>query len=116
MNYFILIILSALFQSIAGVCSKYAAIASSSSPFLFVVFNKFYIVMIISLVLQAVVWSLALKKHSLVYAYPFMSLSYIFTYIFANIFFKETITLPMMIGMLFILMGLILLRRSTCNE
>ena len=52
-------------------------------------------------------WTLALTKFELSYAYPFMSLSFIFVPLISALLFKEPLTLANMIGIALIVSGVI---------
>ena len=53
-------------------------------------------------------WMAALTKFELSYAYPFMSLAFVFVLILSAIFFHETVTMPKMIGVMLIVAGIII--------
>lgn len=57
--------------------------------------------------LASLCWMAAMTKFQLSYAYPFMSLAFVFVLILSNIFFKEPITMAKSIGMGFIVLGII---------
>ena len=58
--------------------------------------------------LVALSWMVAMTKFPLSYAYPFMSLAFVFVLILSNILFKESITIPKLIGITFIVAGVII--------
>jgi multidrug transporter EmrE-like cation transporter len=53
-------------------------------------------------------WMAAMTKFELSYAYPFMSLAFVFVLILSAIFFHETVTMPKMIGVMLIVAGIII--------
>lgn len=53
-------------------------------------------------------WMIAMTRFDLSYAYPFMSLAFIFVLILSAIFFHETVTMPKMIGVMLIVAGIII--------
>ncbi|KKH91764.1 hypothetical protein EO95_13030 [Methanosarcina sp. 1.H.T.1A.1] len=72
--YFSLIIFSILLQAGSGICGKYAAMTiQEASPFITLT-NIYYLLSLVFLVLQAIVWQQALIHYPLSYAYPFISL------------------------------------------
>jgi len=52
-------------------------------------------------------WMTAMTKFDLSYAYPFMSLSFVFVLILSGIFFHEPVTLPKVVGLSLIVIGII---------
>ena len=52
-------------------------------------------------------WMAAMTKFELSYAYPFMSLSFVFVLVLSGFFFHESITLPKLLGVLLIMAGII---------
>lgn len=62
----------------------------------------------VSAFLAAVSWMLALSHFPLSYAYPFMSLSFILVPFFSALFFKEVIQVPQLVGLFFIVLGVII--------
>jgi multidrug transporter EmrE-like cation transporter len=51
-------------------------------------------------------WMAAMTKFDLSYAYPFMSLSFVMVLVLSALFFQETITLPKVCGVSFIMLGI----------
>jgi multidrug transporter EmrE-like cation transporter len=58
--------------------------------------------------LAAMCWMAAMTKFDLSFAYPFMSLSFVLVLIFSGTFFHEPINLPKIIGIIFIMCGIII--------
>lgn len=58
--------------------------------------------------LAALFWFAALTKYELSYAYPFMSLAFVLVLILSAIFFHETVTVPKVLGVLLVTVGLII--------
>lgn len=58
--------------------------------------------------LAAVSWMMALSQFPLSYAYPFMSLSFILVPFFSAFFFKEVIQMPQVVGLFFIVLGVVI--------
>ena len=106
------IILSILFQAISGICGKYAAMAATNASLFITVTNFFYFLSLLFLVLQAVVWQLALIHYPLSYAYPFLSLVNFVILIFSAILFKEQITAYNVFGLIFISFGIWILSHN----
>ena len=52
-------------------------------------------------------WAMAMTKFDLSYAYPFMSLSFVFVPLLSALLFKEPLTVPNMIGIALIISGVI---------
>lgn len=51
-------------------------------------------------------WMAAMTKLELSHAYPFMSLNFVFVIILSSFLFQETITLPKIVGLGFIILGI----------
>jgi multidrug transporter EmrE-like cation transporter len=58
--------------------------------------------------LAALSWMAAMTKFPLSYAYPFMSLAFVFVMFLSAIFFKEPVTIPKSIGLALIVLGIII--------
>jgi multidrug transporter EmrE-like cation transporter len=52
-------------------------------------------------------WMAAMTKLELSHAYPFMSLNFVFVIILSSLLFQETITLPKIIGLGLIILGIV---------
>lgn len=57
-------------------------------------------------------WMIAMTRFDLSYAYPFMSLAFVFVLILSAIFFHETVTMAKMSGILLIIAGIIIASRG----
>jgi multidrug transporter EmrE-like cation transporter len=53
-------------------------------------------------------WMAAMTKFDLSYAYPFMSLSFVFVLILSTLFFHEPVTAAKVLGVIFIMAGIII--------
>ena len=53
-------------------------------------------------------WMAAMTKLELSYAYPFTSLSFVLVFVFSALIFHEAITAPKIIGLVFIIFGIII--------
>jgi multidrug transporter EmrE-like cation transporter len=51
-------------------------------------------------------WAMALTKFQLSYAYPFMSLAFALVLLLSALLFREELTLPKILGMLLIVLGI----------
>lgn len=58
------------------------------------------------------IWIKVLSKVELSYAYPMVSIGYIFVMVFSYFVFKENITLMRLIGVSFIIIGVIFITKS----
>ncbi|WP_125153712.1 SMR family transporter [Clostridium rectalis] len=67
---------------------------------------------IISYGISFLLWIKVLSKVELSYAYPMVSLGYIIVMIFSYFFFKENINFLRIMGVLFIIVGVILVSKS----
>lgn len=109
------ILLAILFQASSGIFMKYAS--TSSDPDIFsLLFNVFYILSIGCLVLQALVWQLALRHYDLSQVYPFMSITNFVVLFFSFLLFKEGITMANIVGLSMISAGIFLLSKDGMPE
>lgn len=53
----------------------------------------------------ALSWMMAMSKLQLSYAYPFVSLTFVFVLIFSSLLFYEPITWQKVVGLLFVVLG-----------
>ncbi|MBA5850439.1 EamA family transporter [Clostridium sp. cel8] len=67
---------------------------------------------IVSYGLSFLIWIKVLSKVDLSYAYPMVSIGYIITMLFSYFLFKENISFIRIIGVVFIIIGVILISRS----
>lgn len=67
---------------------------------------------IISYGVSFLLWIKVLSKVELSYAYPMVSLGYVLVMIFSYFFFKENVTPIRILGVAFIMIGVILVARS----
>lgn len=70
--------------------------------------NPWVISSFVGAFLAAISWMAAMTKLPLSYAYPFMSLSFVLVVFLSAFFFKETVTVPKTIGLVFIVLGIII--------
>lgn len=70
--------------------------------------NVWIISAFLSAILAALCWMAAMTKFELSYAYPFMSLSFVIVLILSCTLLHETINLPKIIGLIFIVCGIII--------
>ncbi|MEE9356695.1 MAG: EamA family transporter [Methylococcaceae bacterium] len=57
-------------------------------------------------------WMAAMTKFDVSYAYPFMSAAFVLVLIFSAVFFKEPITMQKIVGLSFIVVGIVITSRS----
>ena len=101
-----LLVLSIFIQAFGAICTKYAAEWNSSSLFLGIrVYLIIYLIILVFMGLQVVVWQYALKYYSLSFAYPFRSLVSFVVLFSAIVLFNETITLMNILGLSLITVG-----------
>ena len=77
-----------------------------------VISNTFYMMSLICLFLQAIVWQQVLKHYHLSFAYPFMSLVNFAILVPAFLLFNESITSMNIIGLVVISAGIYVLSRD----
>lgn len=69
--------------------------------------NPWIISSFIGAFLAALCWMVAMTKFELSYAYPFISLTFVLVLFFSGILFHESISLLKIVGVLFIITGVI---------
>ena len=77
-----------------------------------VVFDPVIFSSLLSAFVASLFWMAAMTKFNISYAYPFMSLSYVFVFIFSIFLFKEPITAYKIIGLAFVVVGILISSRS----
>ena len=70
--------------------------------------NPWILIALFAAFLAAVSWMVAMTKFDLSHAYPFMSLSFLLVLVMSNIFFSETVTSYKVIGLIFVVLGIII--------
>ena len=113
---FSLIIFPVFLQAASGICGKYAAMTVKDASLFITVTNGFYLLSLIFLILQAIVWQQALIHYPLFYAYPFVSLVNFVILISSAILFNEQITMNNILGLILISLGIWMLYRSLEEE
>lgn len=103
--HFIFIAFSIIFQTVAAISIKYAAVTPSEVPFA----SPFYIVSLFFLFLQALTWQQALIRYPLSFAYPFMSLVNFLLLFSSALLFYEGITPANIAGLILISVGITVL-------
>ena len=75
--------------------------------FHFLLLNGWIISALFAAFLASLTWMAAMTKLPLSYAYPFMSLSFVLVTILSVLFFNEVMTIPKVLGLSLIIIGLI---------
>ena len=109
LRYFSFIILAIAFQSLCGIFGKHAALSLPAPSLIGIVTNAFYILSLVCLVLQAIVWQQALRHFPLSVAYPFMGLVNFVILFSSVILFQEGVTLENILGLVLISVGITVL-------
>lgn len=81
--------------------------------FLKLALDPFLISGFTSTLVAAVFWIAAMTKFDISYAYPFMSLAFVLVLILSAWFFKEPMTASKIVGMAFIVTGIVISSRSS---
>ena len=63
-------------------------------------------------VLASLAWMVAMTKFQLSYAYPFISLNYVLVFALSAWLFNESVTLPKLVGLGLIIVGVVISSRS----
>jgi len=111
-RYFFFIIVSILLQSCNAILKKYAATSIHEVTIITIVTNVFYILALVCLFLQAVVWQQALNHYPLSFAYPFMSLVNFVVLVTSAVLFHEGVTVTNVLGLVIISLGITILSRQ----
>jgi multidrug transporter EmrE-like cation transporter len=111
-RYFSFIVLSIIFQSLSGIFGKYAALSLPVPSLIGILTNVFYILSIVSLFLQAIVWQQALRHFPLSVAYPFIGLVNFVVLFSSAILFQEGVTLANIIGLILVSTGIAVLSQG----
>ena len=101
---FIYLNLILIIYSLSTVISKFAA----QNEFLSAKFTVLYLIAILLLFLYAIFWQQIIKKMNLTVAYSNKAVTVIWGMVWGSIFFKESITLKMILGAFIILLGVYL--------
>jgi len=83
-------------------------IANKASFLIGLLFDPWVMSSMLAALLAGLFWLAAMTKLELSYAYPFMSLAFVFVLILSAIIFHETVTLPKILGMVVVIVGLII--------
>jgi len=70
--------------------------------------NAWIISAFLSAFMAALCWMAAMTRFDLSFAYPFMSLSFVFVLIFSVILYHEPINIPKIIGIMCIMLGILI--------
>ena len=74
--------------------------------------NPYIIISLILTLLAGVTWMIAMTKFDISYAYPFTTLGFVFIFIFSVVLFNEPVNWYKIIGLLFIITGLVISSKS----
>lgn len=106
------LILSVLLQTLAVTFAKQAGIYSNGLEAVYVVWNPWFWLQIISLAAQTLCWIKTLQRFPLSKAYPAMALSLLLCALIALWVFNETISAVNWVGLIMISLGVALVLRS----
>jgi drug/metabolite transporter (DMT)-like permease len=109
------ILFSVIFQTSAVLFSKKAALAGKGGGLDASIFTTWYLGTLLFLGAQACTWIMALRYFSLSFAFPFTSSVRGFILLGAWLFFHEQIHTHEILGVVMIMVGIILLGRSTAK-
>ncbi|WP_397376482.1 EamA family transporter [Paenibacillus sp. MER 180] len=95
--------------------SKFAAIDYQGNNIFQLIVNKFYLLSIVSLLIQSVFWQLTLRKIDLSVAYPLTAINNLFILILSYAIFNEEITFTNILGVSIIMIGIVV-QNIKCEE
>ncbi|MBP1991137.1 EamA family transporter [Paenibacillus eucommiae] len=102
---------SILSQAIAVYFGKLAATQLQGMDVFDVLFNSYYIMSLVCLMIQAFFWHLTLKRLELSIAYPSTAILFIFIILISYYFFNESISINNVIGILIMMVGIIIINK-----
>lgn len=76
-----------------------------------IIFEKYVLMGIVLYMIGSVLWLVVLSQAELSYAYPLISLGYVFTAILAKVLFNESLTFFRMFGIILIVSGVFFIMR-----
>lgn len=101
------------FAIILGVVGQFfyktGALKQKSENLFSIVFNPYFILASSFYALSSIFWFLSLRKLELSFAYPFLAIGYVLVFLIGITFFKESIKISKIIGIILIAIGLIIL-------
>ena len=74
--------------------------------------NPYIIIALVLTLLAGVTWMIAMTKFEISYAYPFTLLALVLVTIFSVIFFGESINIYKLIGIVFIILGIVVISKG----
>ncbi|MDQ0215256.1 multidrug transporter EmrE-like cation transporter [Oikeobacillus pervagus] len=115
MKNILLILFSVFLSSMGQIVLKYGAVKTVDQPKSMEIMNFLSPINITGLFLyglSALVWMVVLRKVELSYAYPMVSVGYVLVFVFSYYLFGESLSMNRIIGMVFIMIGIIFISRS----
>lgn len=97
---------SILLQSFSFLSIKFATLSNGYVSILLLILTFVF------LVLRAITWQIVLKFNPIAKVYPFNSLVQVLIFLYAVILFNESITIGNIIGLAFMIIGIILLGKN----
>lgn len=101
-----------ILKSSAAIFAKQAALTSIGHGFPGMVINIWLLFELIALGLEALTWVFVLRRFTLSFAYPFMSLIFGINLFTAWLIFNESIYLKHILGMTLIIIGVLVMTTS----
>lgn len=114
MKDLLLIIISVSIGAVGQIAFKYGAMQMVENPGI-TLLDKIKWPIVLGLFLygiSTILWILALKKVELSYAYPMVSLGYVFVFIASYFIFNEAMNWLKIGGLIFIMAGIVLVAKS----
>ena len=107
-----LIFLTLILRSLAAIFAKQAALTSIGAGLYGMLFNVWLMAELMALFLQAVTWTLVLRRRALGMAYQFMSLVFGINLLAAWLIFDETVLPKHIVGITIIIAGVLTIGSS----
>lgn len=92
--------------------SEYETISEKFVFAFTMLFNPYIMISLILTLFSGLSWMIAMTKFDISYAYPFTTLGFVLVFLFSVVFFHEPFTWQKVLGLLFIIVGIIISSRS----
>lgn len=107
------LLLSIIIQSFSLLLGKISSNSIQETGLFVIITNKYYILSILCLGLQAIFWQLTLRKMDLSIAYPSTSLVFLLVLIYSVFVFGEVLSINNIVGVFLMIIGAVqIIRRS----
>jgi multidrug transporter EmrE-like cation transporter len=92
--------------------SQYHSIVDKFQFAVSMLFNPYIMLSIFFTLLSGLSWMIAMTRFDISYAYPFTALGFVFILLFSALLFQEPLTWQKIIGVVFIVLGILITGKS----